>query len=156
MSRQSYFALAVGVVLVVACDRPGQRPSTVTMDADTYAVKEAALAHVIREFAPSGECRLIITDSEYSKRLVAALSQSTAADCCGPEQWRVENGAYFDAETGQPVVLLGAEIVAIGRRHATVEVELDAGFDGGTWYTVQLRKDGVDWIVEFAELVAHS
>ena len=156
MSRHLYLALAVAVLPGTACDRSAQVRAPVTTHTDTYAVKEAALTYMIRELAPSEGCRLAITDSEHSERLLAALSGSTAAVFSAPGKWHVENGAYFDSETGLPVVLLSAKIMAMGPRDATVETEADGGFEGGNWYTVHLRKDGADWKVESAELVAHS
>jgi hypothetical protein len=119
-------------------------------------VKEAAFAYMIREFAPSEGYRLMITDPEHSERLVAALSGSATHVFSAPGQWHVENGAYYDSETGMPVVLLSAEIKSMGPRHATVETELDAGFDGTNWNAVHLRNDGADWMVQSVELVATS
>ena len=128
----------------------------VAEQSDFYAAKVAALSHMIREFGPPDGCCIAISDQEED-RLVPDLS-ALAAPVLRATQVTMDNGygTYSDPQTGGQVVLLSAKIKSIDDRTATLEVELDAGPEGGNWFTLILRKQDSGWIVVSAVLDATS
>ena len=145
MSGHRRLATSFALLLLHGCAPSGSTPT----QSDRYAIQEAALAYMIRQFPPEDGYCLWITDREDSERLIAALSPTTRL-CIGPVE-QDDYGQLHDAKRLH-AIRLSAEIKSLDDRRATVTTELNAGFEGGNWFTVTLKKENNRWIVSSATL----
>ena len=146
-------AIALPILVLAGC---ASSSSDVADQSDRYAAKEVALRHMITEFPPGDGYCFVITDPEDSDRLITALSGFATPVIRMAQVSMDEGGRDCDSQTGSLVIRLGVEINSIDGRYATLTTELDAGPEGGVWYTVILRKQDGRWIVDSTVVEAHS